>query len=203
MLLATVAPSGAILASSANSARLASGCSTTASITSSAPSTHSASVGWRVTACARPDWPKRPSGPRSSPASASVASAFSIRASERASVPMLVSVSRTVCPPIAQTSAMPCPIRPAPTTATRMRALLPCLRPRPCVGAAGRSTRRQVVGEPSPTAFPPAARVMGRFSGSGMNSRSSPGTVPKRPAFQSSFACSIRSREEETKFQYI
>src|SRR5215204_4833576 len=38
-------------------------------------------------------------------------------------------------------------------------------------------------------------------SGSGMNSLSSPGTSGKRPAFQSSLAWLIRSREEETKFQ--
>ena len=37
--------------------------------------------------------------------------------------------------------------------------------------------------------------------GSGMNSLLSVGTRAKRWAFQSSFACSIRSREEETKFQ--
>jgi hypothetical protein len=36
-------------------------------------------------------------------------------------------------------------------------------------------------------------------SGSGMNSES-PGTGAKRPPFQSAFACSIRSRELDTKF---
>ena len=36
--------------------------------------------------------------------------------------------------------------------------------------------------------------------GRGMNSSSSPGTLGKRPAVQSSRACLIRSREEETKF---
>ncbi len=34
-----------------------------------------------------------------------------------------------------------------------------------------------------------------------MNSRSSPATLPKRPAFQSALACSILSCEDETKFQ--
>src|ERR1700752_3084725 len=36
-------------------------------------------------------------------------------------------------------------------------------------------------------------------SGSGINS-ASPGTGAKRPAFQSALACSMRSRELETKF---
>jgi hypothetical protein len=51
------------------------------------------------------------------------------------------------------------------------------------------------VGEPSLTA---AART--RASGNGMNSFSSPGTLPKRPSLKSALACSILSREEETKF---
>ncbi len=38
-------------------------------------------------------------------------------------------------------------------------------------------------------------------SGRGMNSSSSPGTFPNRPARQSALACSMRSRLEETKFQ--
>jgi hypothetical protein len=39
-------------------------------------------------------------------------------------------------------------------------------------------------------------------SGSGMNSVS-PGTGVKRPLFQFSFACSMRSRREETKFHQM
>jgi hypothetical protein len=39
-------------------------------------------------------------------------------------------------------------------------------------------------------------------SGSGMNSVS-PGTGPKRPDFQSSFADSIRSRRDDTKFHQM
>lgn len=53
------------------------------------------------------------------------------------------------------------------------------------------------VGDPSLA----AAVTRTRSSGNGMNSLSSPGTVPKRIAFQSCFACSMRSREEATKFQ--
>jgi hypothetical protein len=36
-----------------------------------------------------------------------------------------------------------------------------------------------------------------------MNSSASPGTVSKRPAFQSAFACSIRLGREETKFHQM
>lgn len=50
---------------------------------------------------------------------------------------------------------------------------------------------------------PRAAIVPARgHSGSGMNSVS-PGTVSKRPAFQSALACSIRSRREDTKFHQM
>src|SRR5215470_4986268 len=41
------------------------------------------------------------------------------------------------------------------------------------------------------------------FSGSGMNSISSPGTLPKWPAAHSALACSMRSLREETKFHQI
>jgi hypothetical protein len=36
-----------------------------------------------------------------------------------------------------------------------------------------------------------------------MNSSASPGTVSKRPAFQSALACSIRSGRDETKFHQM
>ena len=41
------------------------------------------------------------------------------------------------------------------------------------------------------------------YSGSGMNSLSSPGTVSKRASFQSAFACSMRSLREDTKFHQM
>ncbi len=41
----------------------------------------------------------------------------------------------------------------------------------------------------------------GSGSGSGMNSLS-PGTLSKRAAFQSAFACSMRSGRDDTKFHY-
>jgi len=44
------------------------------------------------------------------------------------------------------------------------------------------------------------AAVSSHFSGSGMNSISSPGTLPKWPAFHSALACSMRSLREDTKF---
>ena len=48
-----------------------------------------------------------------------------------------------------------------------------------------------------------AVNVRSTHSGSGMNSLSSPGTVSKRPAFQSALACSMRSLREETKFHQM
>src|SRR5262249_11341053 len=42
-----------------------------------------------------------------------------------------------------------------------------------------------------------------RSSGRGMNSASSPGILPNRPARQSDFATSMRSLEEETKFHHM
>ena len=48
-----------------------------------------------------------------------------------------------------------------------------------------------------------AVIAVGTHSGSGMNSLSSPGTVSKRPAFQSALACSMRSLREETKFHQM
>ena len=48
-----------------------------------------------------------------------------------------------------------------------------------------------------------ARRAPSDQSGSGMNSFSSPGTVSKRPSFQSAFACSIRSLRDETKFHQM
>ena len=48
-----------------------------------------------------------------------------------------------------------------------------------------------------------ARRERGYFSGSGMNSISSPGTLPKWPAFHSALACSMRSLREETKFHQM
>ncbi len=44
---------------------------------------------------------------------------------------------------------------------------------------------------------------MAQPSGSGMNSRSSPGTMPKRPSFQSDLARSIRAGELATKFHQM
>ena len=40
-------------------------------------------------------------------------------------------------------------------------------------------------------------------SGNGMNSISSPGTLPKWPAFHSAFACSMRSLRDDTKFHQM
>ncbi len=45
--------------------------------------------------------------------------------------------------------------------------------------------------------------LAGQLSGSGMNSSSSPGTMSKRPVFHSFFACSMRSREDDTKFHQV
>src|SRR5262249_61859486 len=52
---------------------------------------------------------------------------------------------------------------------------------------------------------PPPSRSQRRifYSGSGMNSVSSPGTSVKRLWRQSSLACSIRSLEDETKFHQM
>src|SRR5215471_2804857 len=47
------------------------------------------------------------------------------------------------------------------------------------------------------------AKCSVHFSGSGMNSISSPGTLPKWPAAHSALACSIRSLREETKFHQM
>ena len=47
------------------------------------------------------------------------------------------------------------------------------------------------------------ARAQARHSGKGMNSLSSPGTLSKRPSFQSALACSMRSLREETKFHQM
>src|SRR5205085_2802174 len=41
------------------------------------------------------------------------------------------------------------------------------------------------------------------YSGRGMNSLSSPGTISKRRAFHSALACSMRSLREETKFHQM
>ncbi len=49
----------------------------------------------------------------------------------------------------------------------------------------------------------PAMTKCYHFSGSGMNSISSPGTLPKWPAFHSALACSMRSLREDTKFHQM
>src|SRR4029077_17667979 len=49
--------------------------------------------------------------------------------------------------------------------------------------------------------FLPGSRT--NQSGSGMNSVVSPGTISKRPAFQSALAASMRSLREETKFHQM
>ena len=94
---------------------MASGRSTIASTTSDAPATVCSSDGMQRTACDR-RW--RSQDASTSPASASVASAVAISPGARSSVSALLSVSRTLCPPSANTSASAWPIRPAPTTAT-------------------------------------------------------------------------------------
>ena len=58
-----------------------------------------------------------------------------------------------------------------------------------------------VIARPAPPRWPSPILLQWHHdpSGSGMNS-ASPGTGAKRPAFQSTFARSMRSRELETKF---
>ena len=63
--------------------------------------------------------------PSTSPASRSVSSAEAISAGALASVSARLSVRRTAWPPSANTSAMPCPMMPAPRTAI---SLMACLR---------------------------------------------------------------------------
>ena len=50
----------------------------------------------------------------------------------------------------------------------------------------------------------PVCRKLGaHFAGSGMNSISSPGTLPKWPAVHSALACSMRSLRDDTKFHQM